>query len=30
VSEHTFQKGFNVDFVDLPARDRDQINGLVA
>lgn len=30
VSEHTFQVGFNVDFVDLSARDRDQIDSLVA
>ena len=29
VSDHRFQVGFNVDFVDLSAQDRDQINGLV-
>ena len=29
VSEHRFQVGFSVEFVDLPAHDRDQINGIV-
>jgi hypothetical protein len=29
VSDHKFQVGFNVEFVDLSPLDRDQINGLV-
>jgi hypothetical protein len=29
VSDHRFQVGFSVDFVDLSARDRDQINHLM-
>lgn len=29
VRNHKFQFGFNVEFVDLSAHDRDQINGLV-
>lgn len=29
VSEHRFQVGFDVDFMELSARDRDQINSLV-
>ena len=28
VSDHRFQVGFSVDFVDLSAKDRDQINHL--
>jgi hypothetical protein len=28
VTDHEFQEGFNVDFVDLSQRDRDQINSL--
>jgi hypothetical protein len=28
VTDHRFQEGFSVDFVDLGQRDRDQINGL--
>jgi hypothetical protein len=30
VSDHKFQVGFSVDFVELSAQDRDQINGLIA
>jgi hypothetical protein len=30
VSDHRFQVGFSVDFVDLSPHDHDQINGLVA
>lgn len=30
VSDHKFQVGFSVDFVDLSPRDRDQISGLAA
>ena len=29
VSDHKFQVGFRVEFVDLSPHDRDQINGLV-
>jgi hypothetical protein len=29
VSDHRFQVGFSVEFVDLPPHDRDQINGIV-
>jgi len=29
VSDHKFQVGFSVDFVDLSTQDHDQINGLV-
>ena len=29
VTDHKFQVGFGVDFVDLSPRDRDQIDGLV-
>jgi PilZ domain-containing protein len=29
VSDHRFQVGFSVEFVDLPAHDSDQINGIV-
>ena len=29
VSDHKFQVGFSVDFVNLSAQDRDQINSLV-
>lgn len=28
VSDHRFQLGFSVDFVDLSPHDRDQINGI--
>jgi hypothetical protein len=28
VTDHKFQEGFSVDFVDLSQRDRDQINSL--
>ena len=28
VSDHRFQLGFNVEFVDLSPNDRDQINGI--
>jgi hypothetical protein len=30
VSDHKFQVGFSVDFVNLSDRDRDQINGITA
>ncbi|MEK6288572.1 MAG: hypothetical protein AABO57_22880 [Acidobacteriota bacterium] len=30
VSDHKFQVGFSVDFIELSDQDRDQINGLVA
>lgn len=30
VSDHKFQVGFSVDFVDLSAQDRDQINCMIA
>ena len=30
VSDSKFQSGFNVEFVDLSPRDRDQINSIVA
>ena len=30
VTDHQFQAGFSVDFVDLSSHDRDQINRLVA
>jgi hypothetical protein len=30
VTDHTFQRGFNVEFVDLSQSDRDQIGSLVA
>ncbi len=29
VSDHKFKVGFSVDFVNLSAQDRDQINGLL-
>ncbi len=29
VSDHRFQAGFSVEFVDLSPHDRDQINGIV-
>ena len=29
VSDHTFQRGFSVEFVGLSPRDRNQINGIV-
>lgn len=29
VSDHRFQQGFNVEFVDLSTQDRDQIVGIV-
>jgi len=28
VTDHSFQEGFSVDFIDLGQRDRDQINSL--
>jgi hypothetical protein len=28
VSDHRFQLGFSVEFVDLSPNDRDQINGI--
>ena len=28
VTDHRFQEGFSVDFIDLGQRDRDQINSL--
>jgi len=30
VSDHRFQVGFSVEFVDLSPHDRDQITGIVA
>ena len=30
VSDHRFQVGFSVEFVDLSPHDRDQISGIVA
>jgi len=29
VSDHRFQVGFDVEFIDLSPHDRDQINGLI-
>ena len=29
VSDHKFQVGFDVEFIDLSPHDRDQINGLI-